>query len=134
MRAVTGTTTKTLLIRGIGPTLSGFGVQGTIEDPAIGLYPLGGFTAIQSSDNWEGASDLEALKNAFTLVGAFDLEAGSKDAAMLVKDLDPGGYTVQVSGINDGTGVALAEVYDLGALLDSAEKLREKREGDTTGN
>jgi len=116
--AIAGTTPKTLLIRGVGPTLGGFGVAGTISDPAIELFPSGEFTAVQSNDNWGDAPDVEALKTAFGLVGAFDLTEGSGDAAMLVMDLAPGGYTVQVSGVNDGTGVALAEVYDLGALLD----------------
>ena len=116
--AIAGTTPKTLLIRGVGPTLGGFGVAGTIADPAIGLFPSGEFTSLQSNDNWEDAPDVETLKTAFGLVGAFDLTEGSGDAAMLVMDLAPGGYTVQVSGVNDGTGVALAEVYDLGALLD----------------
>ncbi|MCX6952112.1 MAG: hypothetical protein NTV51_08085, partial [Verrucomicrobia bacterium] len=45
-------------------------------------------------------------------VGAFDLPAGSKDA-VLVLTLPPGSYTIQVSGVNHTTGIALVEAYDL---------------------
>jgi hypothetical protein len=45
-----------------------------------------------------------------TQVGAFALPTGSRDAAMVVT-LPPGNYTVQASGVNSTTGVALIEVY-----------------------
>jgi hypothetical protein len=44
-------------------------------------------------------------------VGAFAFTAGSADSAQLVS-LTPGAYTVQVSGANASSGVALAEVYE----------------------
>jgi hypothetical protein len=52
------------------------------------------------------------LKNAFSVTGAFALDDNSKDAALIVT-LDPGVYTVQVSGVNNSTGVGLVEVYDM---------------------
>ena len=53
----------------------------------------------------------KALTNAFTAVNAFPLTS-SLDAALLVT-LPPGTYTVQVSGVNGTTGVALIEVYEM---------------------
>lgn len=50
------------------------------------------------------------LATAITSVGVFNLEATSKDAALLVT-LSPGNYTVEVSGVGGTTGVALVEVY-----------------------
>lgn len=47
---------------------------------------------------------------------AFALTTGSRDAALLVT-LPPGEYTAQVSGSDDGTGVALVEVYEVNNLL-----------------
>ena len=47
-----------------------------------------------------------------TAVGAFALNPDSKDAALLLS-LEPGAYTVQVSGVGGGTGVALVEVYEV---------------------
>ncbi len=43
-------------------------------------------------------------------MGGFALEAGAGDAALLV-DLAPGSYTVELAGVDDGTGVGLIEVY-----------------------
>jgi hypothetical protein len=46
-------------------------------------------------------------------VGAFGLAAGSLDAALLF-NADAGSvYTVHVSGVNNGTGEALVEVYEV---------------------
>ena len=62
---------------------------------------------VNENDNW-GAS----LAPTFGAVGAFGLTAGSKDAALLVT-LQPGGYTVQVSGADGGTGEAIVEIYEV---------------------
>jgi len=100
---------KRLLIRAVGPTLGSFGVSGTISDPNLELYDNQG-ALISVNDNWEEVDDLSSLTIAMGQVGAFGLEAGSKDSALLISLL-PGIYTAQVSGIDGATGVALVEVY-----------------------
>jgi hypothetical protein len=45
-------------------------------------------------------------------VGAFPLPPGSADSATLIS-LSPGPYTMEVSGVGNETGVALAEIYEL---------------------
>ncbi|MFM9030166.1 MAG: hypothetical protein ACKOTF_05695, partial [Opitutaceae bacterium] len=100
-----GTGTKQLLIRAIGPKLGGFGVTGFLADPKVELYR--GDVKISENDNW--ASSLTAT---FGAVGAFGLDAGSRDAALLA-DLAPGGYTVWVRGADGGTGEALVELYEV---------------------
>ncbi|MES2694057.1 MAG: hypothetical protein V4773_11335, partial [Verrucomicrobiota bacterium] len=104
-----GRSGKNVLIRAIGPTLGAapIGVGGVVADPQLTLFA--GSTAIGSNDNWGGTSVLTA---AFTQVGAFQLTAGSRDAALLTT-LQPGSYTVQVNGINATTGVALIEIYEV---------------------
>ena len=52
------------------------------------------------------------MNEIFEVVGAFSLTAGSRDAA-LVAALSAGAYTVQVSGVNNLTGEALVEIYEL---------------------
>ncbi len=121
--AIAGSTNKNLVIRGVGPTLGSFGVGGTIEDPSIGLFPQGATSPLLSNDNWEQGSGVDELKAAFATVGAFPLNDGSLDAALLVKDLAPGVYTVQVGGVGGGVGVGLAEIYDLNASLDGPTEL-----------
>ncbi len=106
---------KTVLIRATGPALAGFGVPGTLTDPKLELYS--GQNKIAENDNWGtpvgSATPITAAT--FTSVGAFQLTAGSRDSALLAT-LAPGAYTAQVSGINNGTGVALIEVYEVGAV------------------
>jgi PKD repeat protein len=106
-----GNTTKSVLIRGVGPTLSTFGVTGVLADPQITVYS--GATVVATNSSWgTGASTAAQLSAAFSLVGAFPLQSGSKDAAVLLT-LAPGAYTVEVSSVSNSTGVALVEVYDM---------------------
>ncbi len=110
-----GAGTRRLLLRAVGPTLGAFGVAGTIADPKLELYS--GSTKIAENDNWGSpttstAADASTLTAAFAANGAFALTPGSKDAALLI-NLDPGSYTLQVSGVAATTGTALVEVYDL---------------------
>jgi hypothetical protein len=64
---------------------------------------------IGESNDWLGTAELTA---AFASVGAFALPATSKDAALLMT-LPPGQYSAQVSGVNNTTGTALVEVYEV---------------------
>ncbi len=103
--ALGGVTSKTVVIRAVGPGLAPFGVTGLLTDPKLELYA--GTTLLATNDNWGDRPELAA---AFRSVGAFDLPAGSRDAALFVT-LAPGSYTAQVSGVANTTGVALVEVY-----------------------
>jgi hypothetical protein len=102
---VMGSGAKRLLIRAIGPRLAAFGVTGFLADPVLEIYNGAGVLQT-SNDNW--SAELAAT---FTAVGAFDLVAASRDAA-LVAVLPPGSYTAQVRGTANGTGEALVEIYE----------------------
>ena len=103
---ISGVTSKTVLIRAIGPGLSPFGVTGVLADPQLSLFR--GSTVLASNDSWVDGD--AALSAAFSTVGAFPI--ASRDAAMLVT-LTPGSYTVQVSGRDNATGVGLVEIYEM---------------------
>ncbi|MFM8335825.1 MAG: hypothetical protein ACKODK_09695, partial [Opitutaceae bacterium] len=60
------------------------------------------------NDNWAAT-----LAPTFAQVGAFPLNNGSRDAALLVTVPAGATYTIQVSGVNNGTGEALVEVYEV---------------------
>ena len=108
--AIAGNVPKTVLVRGVGPTLSAFGVASVLADPTIAVYS--GRTQVATNDNWgTGTSTAAQLSSAAARVGAFALTAGSKDAVLLLT-LQPGTYTVQVTGVGNTAGVALVEVYD----------------------
>lgn len=103
---VDGTVAKTLLIRAVGPTLASFGVGGTLLDPKLEIYDAASVKLVEN-DNWSST-----LANTAAAVGAFPLVAGARDAALLVT-LPPGSYSAQVSGVANGTGEALVEVYEV---------------------
>jgi len=110
--SITGTTPKTVLIRGIGPTLAAFGVTGALADPRIELFQAGAATATSANDNWGSVPNATQVAAAAAGVGAFTLAADSKDAVLLLT-LPPGSYTAQVSGSAGETGLALVEVYEV---------------------
>ncbi len=111
---VSGTEPKRLLFRGIGPGLKPFGVSGSVADPQIEIYASGNTqTTVATNDNWDAdatsAAEVTAAGNA---VGAFALQPGSHDAALVI-ELAPGVYTVQLSAARGSTGTGLVEVYAL---------------------
>lgn len=107
---VQGDKPRRFMIRGIGPTLTGFGVPGVLADPILALTTANG-VLIASSDDWGSDRSPADIGNTAAAVGAFPLPRGSKDAAMLVT-LAPGSYTALLGGTNNTSGVALLEVYE----------------------
>ncbi|MEZ5277280.1 MAG: redoxin domain-containing protein [Opitutaceae bacterium] len=106
-----GEAPRTVLIRGIGPTLSEFNVQGAVTDPRLRLFSSPDNTLLAENEVWAD-TQATAIVNAAAEVAAFPLAADSRDTAILIT-LPPGGYTAHVSADNDEEGVVLAEVYVL---------------------
>jgi CubicO group peptidase (beta-lactamase class C family) len=102
---IAGAGTKRILVRGVGPSLTGQGVEGALQDPELRLFSRG--AVIASNDDWAGTTE---LRNAFARTGAQTLPADSRDAALLI-DLPAGIYSAHVSGKAGATGIALVEVY-----------------------
>ena len=108
---VSGNVNKRVLIRGVGPALSQFGVGGVLADPQLALYRQGASSPMDQNDNWLTATNAPQVGLVAGQVGAFSLAPNSRDAALLVT-LEPGAYTAQVSGVGNSTGVALIEIYE----------------------
>jgi hypothetical protein len=105
---VTGNYPKALLIRGIGPSLTSFGIDGALADPALTIYQ--GNKVIATNEGWANSA---AIATAAIQTGSFALPSGSKDAAVLIT-LNPGAYTAQIkSAKNASSGVALIEIYEV---------------------
>jgi len=101
---ITGNDTKQVVLRAIGPSS---GVAGALADPTLELFDSTG-TLLATNDNWmdNSAADQTILTDAMLAPGD-DLESA------LVANLDPGSYTAIVRGVDDTTGIALVEAYDL---------------------
>jgi glucose/arabinose dehydrogenase len=107
---VTGTTPKRVGVRALGPTLANFGVLGPLADPIIHLN-RGDGSLVMVNDNWKNTQQAE--------ITAAGLAPPDDREAALIATLPAGNYTAIVSGKNGGTGVTLAEVYDLDQAVDS---------------
>jgi outer membrane protein assembly factor BamB len=113
---VGGNGNKALLLRGIGPTLTGFGVANPLADPTLtyNSFPSG-FT-LQFNDNWVPEDDVgNNIVDISKAVGAFSLPPGSKDAVVYAATVLPGAYTAILGSADGGAGVALVEMYDAAA-------------------
>ena len=112
---VAGTQTKRLIIRAIGPELSAppFNVPNALTNPTLELHNNTG-ALIASNDNWQS-----------TIIGGIIPSDQRRDIrnsgyapsdgreSAIIATLPPGNYTAIVRGVNNMTGVALVEVYDL---------------------
>jgi len=103
---------RRVLVRAVGPKLGDFGVSGYLEVPQMRVVRTVESTEVAANDNWEDGGTGDDLAAAAESVGAFALDSGSLDAA-LVLDLEPGAYTATVSGVGGTTGIALVEIYEL---------------------
>jgi hypothetical protein len=115
---IAGDRSKTVLVRGIGPTLGNFGVGGTITDPSLSIVSIrpttigNPATEVAANDDWGLAANASEILTVSATVGGFPLDVGSKDAAILIT-LPPGAYTAQLSGVGGLTGNGLVEVYSV---------------------
>ncbi|MCX6951677.1 MAG: pectinesterase family protein [Verrucomicrobia bacterium] len=108
---LTGDTPVDVLIRGIGPTLSTFGVTNALAAPKLDLYSGG--AVIASNTKWSTALNSADIAAGAVLAGAFPLPAAAADSAIRLR-LNPGAYTAAMTSATAGTaGVGLVEVYDI---------------------
>ena len=109
---VQGTQPKTVIVRAIGPELTSFGVPNVLADPTLELHNSAG--TIASNNNWQTtiiggvitADQVSAIQNS----GHAPTEPSE---SAIIATLPPGNYTAIVRGLNNSTGNALVEVYDL---------------------
>ena len=119
---VGGSASKTVLIRGFGPTLADFGVTGALANPYVELYS--GQTMIATNDNWQTQIAL-CDAPAVSCGTPIDIQATGKDActvattgcgqdAAILVTLPPGAYTAIVRGVGGVTGVGLVGIDEIG--------------------
>jgi hypothetical protein len=113
---INGTSSRSMLVRGIGPSLEAFGVTGALQDPTLTLYA--GASVVGANDDWGTGGNPAQIAATAASVGAFALPAASRDAVVL-SSLGSGAYTAQLLGKGATTGVALIEIYDAGSTADA---------------
>jgi hypothetical protein len=112
---VTGTASREIVLRALGPSLSGFGLSDVLADPVLSVYNSSG-SLITSNDNWQAdPNHFEVEANGLTPVNLLE--------PAIARTLPPGAYTVIVRGKNQTTGIGLVEAYDV-CPLSANSKLR----------
>jgi hypothetical protein len=92
-----------VLVRAIGPSLATAGVKGTLQDPILELHDANGVTI--TNDNW--------LETQASEITATHIPPTNDNESAILMTLPPGSYTAVVRGKDNGTGVALVEIYNL---------------------
>ena len=102
---VTGSQSKQVIVRAIGPSLTPLGVAGAMINPTLELHNSTG-AIIATNDDWQTGgqgSQISATGRA---------PSNSLESAIIMT-VAPGNYTAIVRGANGATGVGMVEVFDL---------------------
>jgi len=104
---ISGSTSKKLIVRAIGPSLASppFSLSGTLPNPTLELHDSSG-NLLASNDDWGSGTQAAAIS------ASGYQPSNAKESAIIVT-LASGSYTAIVRGINDSTGIALVDAYDL---------------------
>lgn len=104
---ITGTQSKKVILRAVGPSLAALGIAGALANPTMELRnSTGGL--VTANDDWQRSAQASEV-TASGVAPTNPLEPA------IVATLSPGSYTAIVRGVNSGTGIAVIEGYELGA-------------------
>jgi hypothetical protein len=110
---VQGTGPKRVIIRAIGPELTRYGVPNVLADPTLELHNCSG-TLIASNNNWQHTIMGGIItSNQVREITDSGYAPGDPRESAIIADLPAGNYTAVLRGVNNTTGVALVEAYDL---------------------
>ncbi len=110
---VEGTQPKRVIIRAIGPELTQYGVPNVLANPTLELHDGTG-ALIASNNNWATTIIGGIItSNQVHEIQASGYAPSDPFESAIIADLPAGNYTAIVRGVNNMTGVALVEVYDL---------------------
>lgn len=101
---VFGRDPKKVIMRGLGPSLTGSGVGGALQNPILELHRSNG-VVIASNDNWRDTQETD--------IQASGLAPSDDRESAIIATLLPGAYTAILRGTNNTTGAGLVEIYDL---------------------
>ena len=123
---VTGTEPKSMVLRALGPSLSGFGLSPVLADPVLSVYNASG-ALVATNDNWQSDPN-------HSIVEANGLAPANLSESATAQTLAPGAYTVIVTGHDATAGIGLVELYDISPLSHSKLRNTSTRGSVGTGN
>ena len=102
---ITGSGQKKVIVRAIGPSLVNHGISNPLQNPTLELHDHTG-AVIAFNDDWMNAPNRQEIIDS-------GLAPSNNFESAILMSLNPGNYTAIVRGVNNGTGIALVEGYDL---------------------
>ena len=105
---VTGSQSKTVLVRVLGPTLGSLGVANVLADPMLELHDSSG-AVLAANNDWQIGSQVAQIN-------ASGYAPKNPNESALIATLVPGSYTAIVRGYNNTTGIGLVEIYELDSV------------------
>jgi len=96
-----------IVVRGLGPSLSAFGISNPLADPTLELRDENGVLIFANNDWQDNASQAAQITTA-------GLAPSNTKEAAIAASLPVGLYTVILSGAGTSTGIGIVEVYDRG--------------------
>jgi len=110
---VTGTDSKTVVVRGLGPTLGQppFNLTGVLADPFLQLFDGNG-TLLYSNNDWKDSQQTQ-IQNLGPACDGHTCGPPNDLESAILRTVAPGNYTAILSGRNGTTGIGLVEVYKL---------------------
>jgi Matrixin len=104
---INGSTPKKLIVRAIGPSLASppFSLSGTLANPILELHDSSG-NLLAINDDWGSGTQAPAI-------AASGYQPPDAKESAIIATLASGSYTAIVRGVNNSTGIALVDAYDL---------------------
>ena len=99
-----GSEASAVVLRGLGPSLSGASIEQTLNDPSLTLHNSSG-EIVAANHNWQESQRAE--------LEAVGMGPAHLSEAALMTTLPSGSYTAVLRGAAGSAGVALVEVYRL---------------------
>lgn len=135
---ISGSASKRLLLRAVGPTLTSQGINQSevLIDPTLTVYDArNSNSVIASIDNWTDTKNSAEIVTIAAQLGAAPLTATDATSAATLLTFPPGIYTFMAQGKSATSGIVLVEAYDADATGEGAALVNiSTRAYCTTGN
>jgi hypothetical protein len=110
---VRGNAPKPVVLRGLGPSLSNFGIPAAnvLNDPVLELHGASG-ALIVANDNWKDSPQKAQIQGTI-------FQPSDDRESVILATLPPAAYTVVLKGVGNTSGIGIVEIYDNNLALDS---------------
>jgi len=101
---LTGDHVTRVIVRAIGPSLSGAGISHPLADPELELHDGNG-SLIFRNDNWRSDQEAQIVQSG--------MAPSAEQESAIIATLPAGNYSAVVRGVGGSEGVALVEIFAL---------------------